>query len=561
MNGNAWQRQDLVPLSQRLHLVQLYRATAVTVAAGLASWTGAATTGPRITAIGVGALVAFQLAALAVRRSERLGRRLFGLVLLVDGVLLATLVHLLGGLSSPGRYLVVLHVVLVTLVASYRTGVKLVIWHSLLALVHTEAAEIGWLTVTDVEGAGAAVVTQIALLCSATVVTAAASAVNEREILRRRYDLEALAQMSADLEGSSNLHEITDTLLAHLCATFDLPRALVVSLRHDDLAVIAGRGVAPAPGGAPVAGTLALVAAQRRPVFAAALGAGDSWLDTQLPDAHNLMLVPLAPDGEVDDVLVMEHPRAFTGRLERRVSSTIERFAAHGALAMRNARLHAELVAHAQTDGLTGVANRMTFDRTLAEELSRVDRQHGSLSLILCDLDHFKHVNDTYGHQLGDEVLIETARLLQTHTRTYDLVARYGGEEFAIVLPDTDQLVAIQLADRLRTEITEGVTSVSVTMSLGVSTVTGGAVDAGALIGAADEALYAAKRGGRDRVSFADVLAPGPLAVGDGVGSGSALAAVGLPVPPREEGDASRRAPRRTGRPRRRRRGRGPGRR
>jgi two-component system, cell cycle response regulator len=513
MNRTPWQRQDLVPLDQRLRFVLFFRLAAVATALGLATWQGADRSGPAILAFGGGVLLAIELLALVIRRSERFARKLFGVVLLVDGLLLAVLIHELGGLASPARYLVMLHLVLVTLVASHRTGVKLVIWHSLLTLVAHEAADIGWLTADPLEDPGRAIGTYLGLLCAVTFVTAAASAVNEREILRRRYDLEALALMSADIEGSSSLHDITDTLLAHLCRTFDLPRALVVSLRHDDLAVIAGRRVAPAPGGAPVAGTLALVAAHRRPVFAATLGAGDSWLDTQLPDAHNLMFVPLAPDGEVEDVLVIEHPRAVTGRLERRVSSTIERFAAHGALAMRNARLHAELVAHAQTDGLTGVANRMTFDRTLAEELARVDRQQGSLSLILCDLDHFKHVNDTYGHQLGDEVLIVTARLLQTHTRTYDLVARYGGEEFAIVLPDTEQLVAIQLAERLRTEIAEGVTSVSVTMSLGVSTVTGGAVEAGALIGAADEALYAAKRGGRDRVSFADVLAPGPVAV------------------------------------------------
>jgi two-component system, cell cycle response regulator len=513
MSAGNWQRQDLVPLSQRLRIVQLYRLAVVAVTAALASWNGAEPSGPRILALGVGTVAVCQLAELAVRHSRSLGRRLFGVVLLVDGLLLAVLLHLLGGLASPARYLVVLHVVLITLVASHRTGVKLVIWHSLLALVHHEAVEIGWLVVDDLDAAGLAVATQIGLLCAATVVTATASAVNEREILRRRYDLDALAHMSTALEEASTLHAITDTMLDHLCATFDLPRAVAVSLQHDDPVVVAGRGVLPPSRAGAIEGTLALVANRRRTVLVSELGPADGWLADQFIHARNLMFLPLAPDGVVEDVLVLEHPKSVSGRLERRISSTIERFAAHGALAMRNARLHSELVARAQTDGLTGVANRLTFDRTLAEELARVERQGVSLSLLLCDLDHFKEVNDTHGHQAGDQVLIETAAVLQTQTRPYDTVARYGGEEFAILLPDTDAAAAAELADRLRRAIAVDVTTVRVTTSIGVATTPGSASDAGGLIGAADTALYQAKHEGRDRVCSAPRTPP---VTGDG---------------------------------------------
>jgi diguanylate cyclase (GGDEF)-like protein len=165
------------------------------------------------------------------------------------------------------------------------------------------------------------------------------------------------------------------------------------------------------------------------------------------------------------------------------------------------------LAALAVTDDLTGLANRRHFDRRIVEELQRTRRYHTPLSLVLADVDHFKHVNDTYGHPMGDEVLRNTARVFGTAVRTTDVLARYGGEEIVLVLPHTDAAGAVVLAERLRTTLAATVHTrdgvrIQKTASFGVASIDGRAepVTADELIARADVALYRAKQTGRDRV-------------------------------------------------------------
>ena len=110
----------------------------------------------------------------------------------------------------------------------------------------------------------------------------------------------------------------------------------------------------------------------------------------------------------------------------------LERYASHAALAMMNASLLEKVQRMASTDGLTMIANRRTFDESLQREINRVSRGGEPLSLIMLDLDRFKVLNDTYGHQKGDDVLHKVARVLEDECRDFDTVARYGGEEFGI---------------------------------------------------------------------------------------------------------------------------------
>jgi diguanylate cyclase (GGDEF)-like protein len=229
----------------------------------------------------------------------------------------------------------------------------------------------------------------------------------------------------------------------------------------------------------------------------------DPWLAAVMPDARNLAVVPLVADGVVA-VLVAETGDRAGARIERRVIATTERYASHAALAIRNANLLAKVQQMAVTDGLTELANRRAFDRSLDRELNRAARTDGRLSVVLLDIDHFKLLNDNHGHVVGDAVLRQIARALELCGREYDTIARYGGEEFAAVLPGCSSGLALQVAERLRQAVEEAPTDVKVTASAGVATYPYDGIDVAGLLSAADRALYASKRGGRNQVHSAE---------------------------------------------------------
>jgi len=141
------------------------------------------------------------------------------------------------------------------------------------------------------------------------------------------------------------------------------------------------------------------------------------------------------------------------------------------------------------------------FDESLHREVARAQRLDAPLSLLVLDVDHFKQVNDTYGHQTGDAVLREVAHALVANTKNFDVAARYGGDEFVVLLPGCSRDDAMRVAQRVRGEIAHQVGEAPVTISAGVATVPDNAVDAERLMAAADAALYDAKRTGRDRVA------------------------------------------------------------
>ena len=187
--------------------------------------------------------------------------------------------------------------------------------------------------------------------------------------------------------------------------------------------------------------------------------------------------------------------------------------------AVRRARLFDATERLATTDGLTGLTNHRTFQGRLDEHLLAARRYGRKVSLLLCDIDHFKSVNDGHGHPVGDEVLRGVARILAREARTTDVVARYGGEEFALVMPETDTAGAMVIAERIRERVGELVTATEkgplrVTMSLGVATFPLDAADKGALVELADGCLYHAKRHGRNQSVAAERLRPPRRAAG-----------------------------------------------
>jgi two-component system, cell cycle response regulator len=162
------------------------------------------------------------------------------------------------------------------------------------------------------------------------------------------------------------------------------------------------------------------------------------------------------------------------------------------------------------TDSLTGLHNRRYMESHLDTLVSQALARGKPLAVLLADIDHFKAVNDTFGHGVGDEVLKEFARRLRRNTRGADFACRLGGEEFVVVMPETDAGLASLVAERFRQRIAEepfpirsGAEHVSITVSVGVAAVQGPEDGQGRLLERADEALYDAKRHGRNRVSFA----------------------------------------------------------
>jgi diguanylate cyclase (GGDEF)-like protein len=180
-------------------------------------------------------------------------------------------------------------------------------------------------------------------------------------------------------------------------------------------------------------------------------------------------------------------------------------------VSIENVDLHETISMQAVTDELTGLYNLRHFHDSLDTELERSRRFGTNVGLVMLDIDDFKRINDTFGHQQGDLVLIEVARVLRNLSRDIDEPARYGGEEMAVVLPQTDVGGAELLAERMRAAVEElaidrldGKGPLTVTASFGVASLPQSARDKASLIAEADAALYRAKRAGKNRVGRAE---------------------------------------------------------
>jgi diguanylate cyclase (GGDEF)-like protein len=180
--------------------------------------------------------------------------------------------------------------------------------------------------------------------------------------------------------------------------------------------------------------------------------------------------------------------------------------AGQAGVAIQNARLFERINAMATTDGLTGLNNRRHFFDLADREFVRYKRYNTPLSVFMMDIDHFKRINDTHGHAVGDQVLRHLAKKLTGLVRDSDIVGRYGGEEFAVLLPETKLEIAAAIAERVRKAIegdaarTEESGDVNYTLSIGVSAFTRDVRTVGAVFEAADKGLYEAKATGRNRV-------------------------------------------------------------
>jgi diguanylate cyclase (GGDEF)-like protein len=221
------------------------------------------------------------------------------------------------------------------------------------------------------------------------------------------------------------------------------------------------------------------------------------------PDRGSVIAVPLLSSGRVVGVLDL-YDRIGADGFDERDLATIRTFASQATVAVDNVLLHEEAQRLSVTDGLTGLWNYRYFTMTVVKEIERSARFGRPLALLMLDLDHFKKVNDTLGHQRGDAVLVELAARLRAEVREVDTVARYGGEELVVILPETDEAGAAQAAERICDAVRRtpfggpGEAPVAVTVSVGAAVIPAHGADAEDLLRRADEALYEAKRTGRD---------------------------------------------------------------
>jgi len=223
----------------------------------------------------------------------------------------------------------------------------------------------------------------------------------------------------------------------------------------------------------------------------------------RLPDLRSVLVLPLVVREDAIGTLAIaaRRPDAFPDSAR----PTLLVLANQLAISLSNARAVKRLEELATTDGLTGCLNKRTFLSELESKLKSAERFKRKLSLLVTDIDHFKAVNDTYGHATGDVVIRELGQILMRMKRETDRVARFGGEEFCVLCEETDTDGAMQLAERVREELGKTVFpteigKLKVTCSVGVATYPRDAPSAAALFEITDKALYAAKRGGRNRV-------------------------------------------------------------
>jgi len=217
----------------------------------------------------------------------------------------------------------------------------------------------------------------------------------------------------------------------------------------------------------------------------------------------SVAIIPVAKEGRVLGALVLEADDVGALTLEDTRPLTVLGAVVAGSLEM--AWQFAEVDRRARTDALTGLWNRMHFGEQLTRTLAEADRYDHPVSLVLMDIDHFKKVNDTWGHEAGDAVLKQMARVLQDGVRAVDICVRYGGEEIAMLLAQTDSAHAVEVAERLRTRIAatpvkHGPAEIRVTASFGVATYPETVKVRDQLFPAADKALYIAKHDGRNCV-------------------------------------------------------------
>ncbi|HYN15081.1 MAG TPA: diguanylate cyclase [Terriglobales bacterium] len=328
---------------------------------------------------------------------------------------------------------------------------------------------------------------------------------------RRRAQLEAINAIAKQTTAVLEIGELLKQVCSLILESFGGDHASVLLFEDDRLVLRAHQGrLTPLfkigdelPAGE---GLFARAIDSRKAVVENDVGQVPGYLPG-FRETVSAVCLPLVSFGQVLGVLVLES--ASRDAFAPADVNALESVTDICATAIQNARYFDRVRQLAYLDGVTGIFNRRYFELRIAEEIARSSRHGLTFSVIMVDIDHFKQLNDEFGHLLGDEVLRQVSAILSQQLRKSDVLSRYGGEEFAIITPETGLESALAVSDKLRRVVESwhfpGVAR-PVTISAGVAEypVQGGTRDQ--LVKSADEALYAAKQSGRNRVVTAQML-------------------------------------------------------
>jgi diguanylate cyclase (GGDEF)-like protein len=322
------------------------------------------------------------------------------------------------------------------------------------------------------------------------------------ETARQDSELEILFEVSRMIQTTLRKEEVLEKLLDLIGQAIPYQNATVFLWHARDSRLVTaaqrGRHIDLIPGvqfehGEGFSGW---VAKQKRPILLAELHRGRRPDDSVV---GSFLSVPMAVQGELIGVINLSHarPKAFHEDHLRLLSL----IGGQAAGTIQRLLLYEEMRRLAITDDLTGLYNRRHFLDRLQGEIDRARRYEVPFGMLFIDIDNFKELNDSFGHQVGDRILAELGTVLKQWARSSDLVARYGGEEFVVLLPMTDKLRSQMAAERLRTQIEKHTfyRRKKLTVSVGIAAFPGDGETAERLLGCVDEALYMAKNTGRNR--------------------------------------------------------------
>jgi signal transduction histidine kinase len=435
---------ELVPLAERTGYVEILRACISVVVLATVILR------PGISSVGIGIVAAvtvvyLALSALPTLLRKRDGQHLLALtqgILLIDGAYLAWVTLVTGGATSPLRFLFFVHVMVVTLLVSYRTGLKVTAWETLLFLVVVQAHGMWFRDQPDTVDVPVYTALTLAGLWMTAFATAAFSAVNERELRHQKADLSELADMTIAIDAADDAPGIAQIVLDAMIGAFGFARGVILDARGVDLQVIACTDGVEVAASFPIGRDELMERAwrSRKPALAATLDVdADPRLAALFPDAHNVLVVPLVlGEGSRLGVIAVEHPTAREG-MRRWEVSMVSQYASHAALALHSAwlteeraeqleeiqRLQGELVAYNAQLEMT-VASRTEELRAAMSDLERVDDQRKRL------LGHVVRAQEDERTRIANDIHDDPLQKLVAAKMKIELVSRSSGDHRAL---------------------------------------------------------------------------------------------------------------------------------